>query len=61
MYDSPFLILVLLLFLILSGLSIAFIASDFRDFNLIKKECNTQGYIQNDTTRIYCKVENAAN
>ena len=43
--------------LILAGVGIEHIASDYRYFGDIVKHCEKQGYIQNETTRIQCKVE----
>ena len=42
---------------ILAGVGVVHIASDYRHFNDIAKQCEQQGYIQNETTRIQCKVE----
>jgi len=33
------------------------LAMDFRHYNELYKQCQEQGFIQNETTRITCKVE----
>ena len=33
------------------------LSSDFRHFDEVVKQCKKQGFIQNQTTRITCKVE----
>ncbi len=45
---SGFIIVLLVVFLSLF---------DFREFITIKKQCETQGFIQNYTTRINCSLE----
>lgn len=36
---------------------IIFFSGDFRHFGDIEKQCESQGYIQNSTTRIICHKE----
>lgn len=41
--------------LVLMGAALLFM--DFRHFSDIKDQCATQGYVQNERTRIRCSVE----
>ena len=34
-----------------------FLAMDYRHFSDVAKQCEKQGFIQNNTTRIQCRVE----
>ena len=36
---------------------IVYTITDFRHFGTVEKQCNSQGYIQNETVRINCQVE----
>jgi len=45
------------LFIVLSTIGVVFIVEDFRNFDIITEQCKTQGYIQNETTRIVCSIE----
>ena len=55
--DDFFGIVVMLTVLFLAGAGIERFAVDYRHFGDIVKQCEKQGYIQNTTTRIQCKVE----
>lgn len=58
MEDSfvPVLILsaVVIVYAVIGGFSVVL---DARTFSTITHECKTKGRIQNDTTRIFCQVE----
>ena len=41
----------------LAVFGVAFLAMDFRHFSDVTKQCEKQGFIQNSTTRIQCRVE----
>lgn len=43
--------------LVLAMFGVMHFAMDFRHFTEIAKQCDKQGYIQNETTRIQCRVE----
>ena len=36
---------------------VVFLVMDFRHFSDVVKQCEKQGFIQNNTTRIQCRVE----
>jgi len=55
--DISFTELVIGLLIALGGFSIAHLVLDFRHFKEIANQCDKQGYIQNETTRIQCRVE----
>jgi len=44
-------------FLVLSTIGVFHISKDFRHYDQILRQCQKQGFIQNETTRITCKVE----
>ena len=43
--------------IILAVFGSLFLTMDFRHYNEIHNQCKEQGFIQNETTRITCKVE----
>lgn len=43
--------------IILAVFGSLFLTMDFRHYNKIHNQCKEQGFIQNRTTRITCKVE----
>ena len=60
MDDAPGAITVFIFVVILASLSavgIISLVTDSRHFSDIEAQCKQQGYIQNKTTRIMCKVE----
>lgn len=60
MDDAPGAITVFIVAVTLSSLSavgIISLVTDNRHFGDIEAQCKQQGYIQNKTTRIICKVE----
>lgn len=34
-----------------------FLVMDYRNFDIVKQQCTSQGYIQNNTIRINCSLE----
>jgi hypothetical protein len=57
MDDSPGSIIIALLIVALAVFGIISLVTDNRYFKDIESQCKQQGYIQNKTTRIMCKVE----
>ena len=55
--DEVFGTIVVVAVLVLAGIGVADIGLDARAFSAIERQCKEQGYIQNDTTRIICKLE----
>ncbi len=42
---------------VLAVFGVMFLATDYRHFSGVAKQCEKQGFIQNNTTRIQCRVE----
>ena len=42
---------------VLAFFGVVFLAMDYRHFSDVAKQCEKQGFIQNNTTRIQCRVE----
>jgi len=57
MDDAPGSIIIALLIVALAVFGIISLVTDNRYFKDIESQCKQQGYIQNKTTRIMCKVE----
>jgi hypothetical protein len=57
MDDAPGSIIIALLIVALAVFGIISLVTDNRYFKDIESQCKQQGYIQNKTTRIICKVE----
>jgi hypothetical protein len=57
MDDAPGSIIIALLIVALAVFGIISLITDNRHFGDIESQCKQQGYIQNKTTRIMCKVE----
>jgi hypothetical protein len=57
MDDAPGSIIIALLIVVLAVFGIISLVTDNRFFKDIESQCKQQGYIQNKTTRIMCKVE----
>ena len=57
MSDDIFTISVFIGFMTLAVFGAMFLVMDFRHFSDVAKQCDKQGYIQNETTRIQCRVE----
>jgi len=55
--DDVFKSIVFVVEAVLIILGAIFVCTDHRHFEIIKKHCETQGYIQNETVRIFCIVE----
>ena len=55
--DEVFGAIVVIAILVLAGIGIAYITIDTRPFSSIEKQCKEQGYIQDNKTRIICKLE----
>ena len=57
MEDSFFTVMFIVVVLLLAMTGAMFLVLDFRHFKEIAAQCEKQGYIQNDTTRIICTKE----
>jgi hypothetical protein len=57
MDDAPFLGLVVLIVVVFAAIGVCTALMDFRYFGHLEQQCKTQGYIQNETVRINCQVE----
>ena len=57
MEDSFFTVMFIVVVLLLAATGAMFLVLDFRHFKEIAAQCEKQGYIQNDTTRIICTKE----
>ena len=57
MDDLPGVIVCVFVTVCLAVCGVVFIFTDTRHFNAIEAQCKQQGYIQNETTRILCSVE----
>jgi hypothetical protein len=57
MEDSFFTVMFIVVVLLLATTGAMFLVLDFRHFREIAIQCEKQGYIQNDTTRIICTKE----
>jgi len=55
--DGVFAGIVLFFLLVFSVLGAVFLFNDFRYYGDVYTQCQKQGFIQNQTTRITCKVE----
>ena len=55
--DSVLLGLVVTVVVFLAAGGVVHLAMDFRHYNDLYKQCKEQGFVQNQTTRITCKVE----
>ena len=53
----PFAMLVLVAVLFLAGWGVFSLVTDARSFSHVVANCKQHGYIQNETTRIFCQVE----
>jgi hypothetical protein len=53
----PFALLVLVVVLFWAGWGVASFVTDARSFSDVVAGCKQRGYIQNETTRIFCQVE----
>lgn len=43
--------------MVLAVVGVGALLTDNRHFSTIVKDCESKGYIQNDTTRVFCQVE----
>jgi hypothetical protein len=57
MDDAPSLIFIIFVVIALAAFGGVSLLTDNRHFSGIEAQCKQQGYIQNQTTRIFCKVE----
>ena len=55
--DDFFTTIVIVALMVLAVVGTIFVFTDHRHFETIKKQCVTQGYIQNETVKIICSVE----
>lgn len=55
--EEVFTIVVILCVFILAVFGVTLLAGDYRLFDNIVKQCETQGYIQNQTIRLTCTKE----
>ena len=57
MTDDTFTIPFFIGLITLAVFGVVFLAMDYRHFSDVTKQCEKQGFIQNNTTRIQCRVE----
>lgn len=57
MTDDTFTITFFIGLITLAVFGVVFLAMDYRHFSDVAKQCEKQGFIQNNTTRIQCRVE----
>ena len=48
---------IVFIFVVLAAFGVTFIEGDYRHFKDVAKQCEQQGYIQDNQTRIICVVE----
>ena len=57
MTDDTFTITFFIGLITFAVFGVVFLAMDYRHFSDVTKQCEKQGFIQNNTTRIQCRVE----
>lgn len=57
MGDDLFALIVIVVVVVLATVGVYTLNADVRHFNNVIRDCRTQGYVQDKTTRLICYVE----